>query len=185
MSGVGRLPCARGCLAGRGGRVLRREQLGDDEAATGTVVATADFFGGHVTVDDAVAAPPHSGRCTRATRRWPLGVTGDRWAVIRRPGQPLQPVWLPLAMVSHGADAGPYLPDLSCAAAADVAAATTVPTATTPTTATAPGAVTTIGPGHHHQLVHVDHQLHHHDAARPTSPRPPSPSPLIVRTSTR
>mgnify|MGYP001421724659 CR=1 FL=1 len=145
MSGVGaRLVLVVASLAAGGGGFFAAQQLGDDEAATGTAVATADFFGCDVTVDDAVAGATSLGQVHAGDQVWLLGVTGDRWAVIRRPGQPLQPVWLPLAMVATGADAGD-LPDLSCAAAADVAAATTVPTATTPTTATAPGAVTTIG----------------------------------------
>ncbi|MEI2723505.1 MAG: hypothetical protein V9H26_08180 [Verrucomicrobiota bacterium] len=144
MSGVGaRLALVVASLAVGGAGFVAAQQLGDDGPTGGTVLATADFFGCDVTVDATVAGATSLGQVHVGDQVWMLGVTGDRWAVIRRPEHPLQPVWLPLAMVATEADAGD-LPDLSCTAAVDVATATTAPTAT-PTTATAPGAVTTIG----------------------------------------
>lgn len=145
MSGVGaRIALVVASLVAGGAGFVAAQQLGDDGPAEGTAVATADFFGCDVTVEATVTSAVSLGQVHAGDQVWLLGVTGDRWAVIRRPGQPLQPVWLPLAMVATDADAGD-LPHLSCAAAVDVATATTAPAVTTPTTATAPGSVTTIG----------------------------------------
>ncbi|HTH05237.1 MAG TPA: hypothetical protein VL916_05180 [Ilumatobacteraceae bacterium] len=55
---------------------------------------------------------------------WIIGVTGDRWAVIRHPQQPLRPAWVPLTDIETGAHAGD-LPQLACEEAEAVAATTT------------------------------------------------------------
>lgn len=145
MSGIGaRLALVAASLAAGGAGFVAAQRLGEDESSGGTVIATTDFFGCDVADATTATGAVSLGQVHGGDQVWMLGVTGDRWAVIRRPGHPLEPVWLPLAMVSSAADDGD-LPDLTCAAAVDVASATTAPAGTTPTTATGPGSVTTIG----------------------------------------
>jgi hypothetical protein len=76
-------------------------------------------------------------------RVWLIGVTGDRWAVIRHPEQPDVPAWMPLALVDTGADRGD-LPELGCGDAVDTAGG--LPITTAPPTSvgpTLPGGSTT------------------------------------------
>lgn len=70
---------------------------------------------------------------------WLMGISDQRWAVIRHPNTPDRPAWVPLAMIRTGADTGD-LPEIGCDP--DPATGTTAPGATTPPS-TAVGATTT------------------------------------------
>jgi len=58
-----------------------------------------------------------------------VGVTDDRWAVIRHPANSEQLAWLPLAMIETDSDAGD-LPQVTCGAAAQATASTVASTTT-------------------------------------------------------
>lgn len=119
--------------------------------AAGVVGARAYFDESAVTVGTAgggtavyecpMAGALSIGEVREGDKVWLIGVTGDRWAVIRHPLQPDRPAWMPLALVDTAADAGD-LPELGCADAVDLAGGA-------PTESTAPtpegGSTTTIG----------------------------------------
>lgn len=78
------------------------------------------------------------GHLAAGDRVWLIGVTDDRWAVIRTPDDPSTPAWAPLAMIDTAATTRD-LPEVRCGGAMPTTA--TVPT--TLPTATVPGVTTT------------------------------------------
>lgn len=110
-SAAARLALVAASLAAAGAGWYGATLLADDDAA-GTVVAAVDLFdcpsSGNVSV----------GQVNGGDKVWLIGVTDDRWAVIRHPDAPDRPAWVPLAMVATDASAGD-LPQLSCADAVD------------------------------------------------------------------
>jgi hypothetical protein len=145
MSGVGaRIALVVASFAAGGAGFVAAQQFGDDTPATGTAVATADFYGCDVTDGATLPGAVSLGQVHAGDEVWLLGVTDDRWAVIRRPDHPVQPVWLPLAMVTTAADAGD-LPHLTCAAAVDIATTTVAPATTTAPTTGGPSTASTVG----------------------------------------
>ena len=125
MSGLGaRVALIVGSLAAAGAGWFGARQFGDDDTTT-TALAAADLFD----CPDGTVEPVSVGQVFVGERVWLIGVTDDRWAVIRHPDDPERPAWLPLAAVDTNATKG-ELPTLTCAAAADLttdATGTTAP----------------------------------------------------------
>lgn len=147
MSGLGaRLALVVGSLAAAGAGWFGARQLGDDEQAATASVA-ADLF--DCPDSEGGAEPESIGQVHIGERVWLIGVTDDRWAIIRHPDSPERPAWVPLAAIDTNATAG-ELPHLSCAAAADLitdavttSAPTSIGTASTVVLATSTTAVET------------------------------------------
>ena len=136
MSSAGaRLALVVGSLAAAGGGWLLAHRLADDDT-TGTIATAVDFY--DCPADD--GSTLSVGQLHAGDRVWLLGVTGDRWAVIRSPGNPEQPAWVPLAMVHTEASAGD-LPQLTCA---DAVGVPTTAASTTEVVTTVAGGTTTI-----------------------------------------
>lgn len=139
MSGLGaRVALIVGSLAAAGGGWFAGGQLHTKDAPSGPAVGAVPIYDcpspggvaiGEVNVGDQLQL---------------IGVTNDRWAVIRHPDDPDRPAWLPLALVATDADAGD-LPQLTCGEAA-IATETTiavVTTSTLPTTTSSSSTTTT------------------------------------------
>ncbi|MEI8237998.1 MAG: hypothetical protein WCI22_01125, partial [Actinomycetota bacterium] len=77
------------------------------------------------------------GQLHSGDRVWLIGVSQQRWGIIRRPGQPTASAWAPLAMLHTDATTGD-LPEVRC----NVDPATLVATTSTTTTTTAPPVTT-------------------------------------------
>jgi hypothetical protein len=128
MSGLGaRVALIIASVAAAGAGWFGAQQFGSD-ATTGTAVAAVDLY------ECPAAGSLSIGQVHAGDKVWLIGVTDDRWAVIRNPDSPDRPAWLPLAMVASDATAGD-LPELTCGQAVDVA--TTASTATTATSTSA------------------------------------------------
>ena len=135
MSWAGRAALAVATLAATAAGWFVTGALVDDGGDGGSATATADVeliscptAGGAVTI----------GSLAAGDRVWLVGVTGDRWAVIRHPEEPEQPAWVPLADLATAATADD-LPVLTCADAETVMVTTT----TSSTVVTLPGQTTT------------------------------------------
>ena len=131
MSWAGRAALAVATLAATAAGWFVTGALVDDGGDGGSATATADVeliscptAGGAVTI----------GSLAAGDRVWLVGVTGDRWAVIRHPEEPQQPAWVPLADLATAATADD-LPVLTCADAETVMVTTT----TSSTVVTLPG----------------------------------------------
>lgn len=114
---------------------------GDDTGGSATARADVELLS-CPTAEGAVTI----GSLAAGDRVWLVGVTGDRWAVIRHPEEPQQPAWVPLADLATDATRTD-LPVLTCAEAETVVVTTTTSTTavTLPgqtTTTTVPGATT-------------------------------------------
>ena len=103
-------------VAAAAGWLVGTRLAGDDDAASATAVDLLSC----PTLDG--GAP--IGRLESGDEVWLIGVTDDRWAVIRHPDQPLRPAWVALTDIETGAHAG-ELPQLACEEAEVVAATTT------------------------------------------------------------
>lgn len=115
MSGFGaRLALVVGSLAAAGAGWFGARQLGSDEPSATAIVAV-DLFG----CPDGTAETASIGQVHVGERIWLIGVSDDRWAVIRHPDDPDRPAWMPLAAIDTNATKG-ELPTLSCAAAAEL-----------------------------------------------------------------
>ncbi|MGB8860940.1 MAG: hypothetical protein WCC60_16895, partial [Ilumatobacteraceae bacterium] len=148
MSGLGtRVALVVASLAAGTGAWVVTQRLSSEDSASGTALMAVDYYGCGVTDATTATGATSQGQLHAGDRVWLIGVSGDRWAVIRRPGRPDQPAWLPMAAVATEARRDD-LPDLSCAAA--VAATTTTATPTPATTSPAsvpPSPPTTVGLG--------------------------------------
>jgi len=132
MSGAAaRLALVVGSLAAAAGGWFGVQRLTAAEPTATVITATLLY----TCPDDALAVV---GSVPEGARVWLIGITDDRWAVIRHPDRPDQPAWLPLAQLSTTAHRG-QLPQLTCAAA--IGATTTAPPDTQ--VATSVGATTT------------------------------------------
>jgi hypothetical protein len=137
MSGFGaRLALVLGALAAGGAGWVGARQLADDPPS-GTALAAVDLFECPGSSDGQVSI----GQVRTGDRVWLIGVTDDRWAVIRHPDEPDRPAWLPLAAVETNATKA-QLPEIGC----DPIEATgsTEPGDTTPPSTAA--AATTVAP---------------------------------------
>ena len=145
MSGLGgRLALVLGSLAAAAGGWFGVQQLTAEEPSADVIATTAIYS----CPDDGLT---EIGSLQEGARVWLIGVTDDRWAVIRQPDQPDRPAWVPLAQLDTAADAG-QLPRLTCASAIG-ATTTTAPeaqvatsvgaTSTTAVLATSTSAVST------------------------------------------
>jgi hypothetical protein len=118
MSGLGaRLALAVGSLAAAAGGWFGVQQLTAEEPSADVISTT----GMYSCPDDGLTV---IGSLEEGARVWLIGVTDDRWAVIRQPDQPDRPAWVPLAQLSTSANSG-QLPELTCASA--IGATTTAP----------------------------------------------------------
>ena len=145
MSGLGaRLALVVGSLAAAAGGWFGVQQITGGEPTT-EVISTTQLYG---CPDDGL---PPIGVVQEGSRVWLIGVTDDRWAVIRHPDQPDRPAWMPLAQLATTANDG-QLPELTCASAIGAtttttldprAATTVVATSTTAVQATTTSAVST------------------------------------------
>lgn len=132
MSGLGaRVALIVGSFAAAGAGWFGARQLGDEDTVS-TAVAAADLFG----CPDGTSEPVSIGQVHVGERVWLMGITDDRWAVIRHPDTPDLPAWLPLAAVDTNATKGD-LPTLSCAAAAELTGEAPVTTAPSTSVGTA------------------------------------------------
>lgn len=137
MSGLGaRIALVVGSLAAGGAGWFAMRQL-DAEEAAGTVRAAADLFECPTAEQVASVGQVHAG-----DKVWLIGVTDDRWAVIRDPQRLDRPLWMPLAMVATDASAGD-LPQLTCGEAIDTASTEPTPETgvTTSVSSTTPSSV--------------------------------------------
>ncbi len=126
MSGLGaRVALIVGSLAAAGGGWAAAGQLHDDETQSGTALGAIPIY------DCPVPGGVAIGAVNVGDELQLIGVTDDRWAVIRHPDDPDRPAWLPLALVATDANAGD-LPQLTCGDAANVTE-TTIAVATTST----------------------------------------------------
>ena len=125
-----------GSLAAGGAGWFAMRQL-DAEEAAGTVRAAADLFECPTAEQVASVGQVHAG-----DKVWLIGVTDDRWAVIRDPQRLDRPLWMPLAMVATDASAGD-LPQLTCGEAIDTASTEPTPETgvTTSVSSTTPSSV--------------------------------------------
>lgn len=134
-STASRLALVIGSLAAAGAGWFGAHRLADDDS-TGSVAVAVNFY-------DCPAADGSTlsvGQLRAGARVQLLGVTGDRWAVIRSPQDPERPAWVPLAMIRTSASAGD-LPQLTCADAVGIPTTAPVTTAVVTTIA---GATTTV-----------------------------------------
>ncbi len=131
MSGLGaRVALVVVSFVAAGAGWFGARQFGGD-ATPGTALAAVDLY--HCPADGSRSV----GQVHAGDEVWLIGVTDDRWAVIRNPDNPDRPAWLPLALVATAASAGD-LPQLTCGQAVATATTTlTVTTTTTPTSASA------------------------------------------------
>lgn len=115
MSGLGtRLALVVGSFAAAGAGWFGARRFADDDPS-GTAVVSVDLFG----CPDGTAEPASIGQVHVGERVWLIGVTDDRWAIVRHPAEPARPAWMPLAAIDTNATKG-ELPTLSCAAAAEL-----------------------------------------------------------------
>ena len=125
-----------------GGVVGARTYFEDSGSTTGTAGA------GTAVYECPMAGALSIGEVHEGDTVWLIGVTGGRWAVIRHPQQPDRPAWMPMALVSTGADTGD-LPELGCADAVDLAGGAPTESTAIPTDDSTPtsisGSTTTIG----------------------------------------
>ena len=118
MSGLGaRAALVVASLAAAAGGWFGVRQLATEEPVT-TVISTTQLYG---CPDDGLAPV---GTVQEGDRVWLIGVTDDRWAVIRHPEQPDRPAWVPLAQLATSANSG-QLPELTCASALGATTTTT------------------------------------------------------------
>lgn len=124
MSSLGaRAALVAGSIAALGaGWVGGRQYFDETGSRAGTVGADVDLY------DCPMSGTLSIGQVHAGDQVQLIGVTGDRWAVIRHPENPDRPAWMPLAQVDTAADAGD-LPELGCADAVDLAGG--APTAST------------------------------------------------------
>jgi hypothetical protein len=109
-----------------------------DRGASASAVGTVDLF----TCPHANANATSIGQLHGGDRVWLIGISEQRWGVIRRPGQPELTAWAPLAMLRTDATVGD-LPEVRC----NVDPATLVSTTTAaPTTTPVTAPVTTTKP---------------------------------------
>lgn len=143
MSGLGaRLALIVGSLAAAGAGWFGARELGSDEPNS-TAMSAVDLFD----CPDGSAEPVSIGQVHVGDRLWLIGVTDERWAVIRHPDTPGRPAWLPLAAIDTNATKG-ELPTMSCAAPAPLStggAATTAPPTSLGTASTVVLATSTTG----------------------------------------
>ena len=133
MSGMGaRVALVAVSFVAAGAGWFGASQFGAD-ATPGTALAAVDLY--ECPADGSRSV----GQVHAGDEVWLIGVSDDRWAVIRNPDDPDRPAWLPLALVATAASAGD-LPQLTCGQV--VATATTTPTVITTTTPTSPSAST-------------------------------------------
>lgn len=135
MSGMGaRVALVVVSFVAAGAGWFGASQFGGD-ATPGTALAAVDLY--ECPADGSRSV----GQVHAGDQVWLIGVSDDRWAVIRNPGDPDRPAWLPLALVDTDASAGD-LPQLTCGQV--VATATTAATAAT--TTTTPASASTSSP---------------------------------------
>lgn len=136
MSDLGaRLALVVGSLAAGGVGWVGTRQLADDPPS-GTALAAVDLFDCPGSSDQQLSI----GQVQAGDQVWLIGVTDDRWAVIRHPDEPDRPAWLPLVAVATNATKA-QLPEIGCDT--DEGAATTPPRNTSPPS-TAAGATTIV-----------------------------------------
>ncbi|MDO9174040.1 MAG: SH3 domain-containing protein, partial [Actinomycetota bacterium] len=140
-----RLALVAGSLAAAvAGWVVARE-FGNEETASTARSAVALY-------DCPAEGGRPIGQVQAGDQLWVIGVTDDRWAVVRHPTDSNRPAWVALAQLDTDADSGD-VPTLSCAAAMETVGsapsdsaqvATTIPgTTTTAVLATTTSAVST------------------------------------------
>ncbi len=128
MSGKGaRVALVVVSLVAAGAGWFGASQFGGD-ATPGTALAAVDLY--ECPADGSRSV----GQVHAGDEVWLIGVSDDRWAVIRNPGDPDRPAWLPLALVDTDASAGD-LPQLTCGQAVTTATTTAAATAATTTPA--------------------------------------------------
>ena len=126
MSGLGaRVALIVGSLGAAGAGWFAAGQVHGDDAQKGTALSAIPIYDCPVPGGIAIGAVDVGDQLQL------IGVTDDRWAVIRFPDDTNRPAWLPLALVATDADAGD-LPQLTCGDAA-TATETTIGVATTST----------------------------------------------------
>lgn len=119
MSGLGaRVVLVAASLAAAAGGWFGVQRLTAQEPTT-EVISTTQLLG---CPEDGL---PPIGVVQEGARVWLIGVTDDRWAVIRHPDQPDRPAWIPLAQLATTANAG-QLPELTCASAIGATTTTTI-----------------------------------------------------------
>jgi hypothetical protein len=112
-----------------------------DNGANAAAVGAVDIY--PCPDDTTHGAVASIGQLHGGDRVWLVGVSQQRWGILRRPGQPTRTAWAPLSMLRTDATVGD-LPEVRCNVDAATLVATT--TTTTPPT-TAPPTTVHTNPG--------------------------------------